>query len=143
MKKNKVLHRAYVGFYFIWFFAGLLTPLLGMRLNGKGTSINNVLAIILVVLSCLDLAALIVSQVFYSKKKDLFPLLSLIAAGLLNAIVFYGFISEIVYTGLGESAIYPWVILSLSIVGVAFCDFFLARDLLRLKNGLPETDPLK
>lgn len=143
MKKSKVLRRVYVGFYLIWVLAGLLAPLLGMRLNGKGTSTNTILAIILLVLACLDLTAIIVSQVFYTKKKDLFPLFSLIAAMALTMIVLYGFVSEIVYTGLGESAIYPWVILSLSLIGIAFCDFFLGRDLYRIKKGLPENDPIK
>jgi membrane protease YdiL (CAAX protease family) len=143
MKKNKILHRVYVGFYFIWVFAGLLAPLLGMRLNGKGTNINVVLSVILLVISLIDLALIITSDVFYSKKKELFPLFALIAASLLSAIVLYGLIAEIVYAGLGESAIYPWVILSLSLIGVAACDFYLGRDLLRIKNGLPETDPIK
>jgi hypothetical protein len=143
MKKNRVLHRVYVGFYFIWVFAGLMAPLLGMRLNGHGTSINGALSIVLLVFSSIDLALVIISQVFYSKKKELFPLFSLIAASLLSAIVLYGFIAEAVYAGLGESAIYPWVILSLSLIGIVFCDFYLGRDLLRLKKGLSETEPTK
>lgn len=127
MKKNRVLSRCYLGGYFLWLFGVMLLPLLCIY-------VNNVFALIMLIIALLDLATIIVSRVFYAKKRELFPLLSLIGHGVGLACVLASFIFEISLTASGKMGLYAIVIASICLFFYAIQYFFLFREIRRMKR---------
>ena len=109
MKKNKSLHRAWILGYIVLLFGGALLPLVGYKLSP-------IFSLLSVILLCLLLSDLILAQVFYSKKRSLFPLLSFLGIGILTLSVVFAYILEIIYSATGSPAPYPWIIGSISLL---------------------------
>lgn len=110
MKKNKALSRAWFWSYLTWFF-GASMPILLFIKTGL------VLSIILAILWIGILAMIIVARVFYTKKRPLFPLFGYIAQGANLLLVFTGIVVEIVFSAMGQPAVYAWVFGVLALLG--------------------------
>ena len=117
MKKYKALSRAYLLSYFIIIFCGVLFGFLF-------TKVNVGLALALIILAVLDLAALIVSRVFFSKHYLVFLYVGVVALGIMNVSVLGSFIIELIYTIQGFPAPYAWMVASVSLVLTAVVDLF-------------------
>ena len=116
MKKNKSLHRAWLWGYVFLIFGGALAPLLAYKISPW-------LAFVLADLLALILADEIVAHVFYAKKRNLFPLLSFIGQGLITLFIVFAFVLEIIYTINGTPAVYPWVVGSITLLGMVYVDW--------------------
>ena len=123
MKPSKKLSRVFLASYFVWAFGALLFWLLLIKDGG-------VLPTIIFIFECLDLAGIIVARVMYSKNYQVFFITSIISFVLLTGFVIGGFVTEIIYTTNGISAVYAWVYSSINLALVALVDYNFVRDLL-------------
>ena len=127
MKKNKRLSRAFFGSYIVWLFGALLFVLLLIKNGGA-------LPIIACVVAGLDLAAIITARVMFKNHYHVFFILSVAAFSVLTLFCIGGFVCELLYTLEGKSAIYAWVISSLSIALVALVDYQFVTSILKIHH---------
>ncbi len=115
MKKNKNLHRAWFWSYVVLIFGGTVAALLAIKFSMA-------LAIIFIVLACLNLGGIIAAQVLYSKERKLFPIFGSAAQGMLTLLILIGLIMEIVLSAQGKPAVYAWVVVGIAIPIMVFID---------------------
>ena len=137
MKKNKVLSRVYLGMYIVWLFGGLLCPLLLIYAS-------KAVAYVLLAFVILDLACLIVSHVFYTKKKELYPLLSFCGCGVLNIFVIISLILKIVIDSSNPisgryASPYAWIVIAISLLLLIPIDYYLITKNIKFAkdNNIP------
>ena len=119
MYKSKGLKRSYVFAYVMSIFGLGVGALLSIKIHAA-------LAIIVLVLTILTIAALIVSHVYYKKDKKIYFIIGASAIGAYNLITLYSFILEIIYTSMGKSATYAWVMNVFTLLaGILLVVFFL------------------
>ena len=129
MKKNKVLYRCYVGSYFLWLFGALLAPLLFIRFSPA-------FAITMAILAALALAGMIVSHVFYNRKREWYFYPSYISHGVNAALIAAAFLTEMIYCGQGKNATYAIVISSICLVFEALVVYYLIRTNMALAKTM-------
>ena len=131
-KRNIAMARAYLAFYILFVFAAFVPAFLLMKFSG-------VLTVVMVVLAFLMLGGVIASNVFYDKNQEkAFYLSAIISYLAFDVYVLFGFILEIVYTGMGEPATYAWIISILSLLILGVINLFVALGMYRLKHPIEE-----
>ena len=118
MKKYKGLFRCQLGGYVVWLFGVLFMPFMFIKIHAA-------LVIVLVVLACLILAGEIVAQVFFTKDRKKYPLVSFVSHGAATVFVLVGFIYEIILALSGQPGTYAIVIFSICLALYALIDTFL------------------
>lgn len=129
MKKNKVLYRCYVGSYFLWLFGALLAPMLFIRFSPG-------FAIAMAILAGLTLAGMIVSHVFYNRKREWYFYPSYIFHGINAALILAAFVTEMIYCGQGKNATYAIVISSICLAFEALVVYYLIRANMALSKTM-------
>ena len=125
MKKNRTLSRCYLGGYFLWAFGTFLAAMMWIKVSVAMTWV-------FAILSILSLAAIIVSHVFYTTKRDLYPIVSFAGFGVAFTIELIGFILEMVNCAQGQYAFYGVVMLSVCLAFYLLLAFFLIRENLKI-----------
>ena len=118
MKKYKGLFRCQLGGYAIWLFGVLFTPFMFIKVSAA-------LVIVLAVFACLILAGEIVAQVFFTKDRKKYPLVSFISHGAATLFVLVGFIYEMILAIGGQPGLYAIIIFSVCLAFYALIDVFL------------------
>lgn len=121
MYKNKGLKRSYIFAYINVLFGLMIPVLLAYR-------VHVALMIVMLLIVLCELAALIVSHVFYAKDDNLYHWTGLGAVIGFGALTLVGLIWEIVYTAQGLAANYAWMILVLNIISAALLGLFYYLD---------------
>ena len=127
MYKNKGLKRSYI-FAYINVLFGLCIPVL------LAVGVGAWLVAIMMILVAAELAALIVSHVFYTKKPDLYFYVGLGAVAGFDAITLISFIWESVLTGMSKSSNYAWMIIMFNLLSAALLTLFFFLDNYRKKK---------
>ena len=129
MKKNKVLSRCYLGGYFLWLFGTFLAAMMWIKMSVAATWI-------FAILSVLVLAAIIVSHVFYTTKREWYPIVSFAGFGLAATIELIGFILEMVNIAQGKYAFYATAMLSICLAFYILLILFLVPANLKVMKDL-------
>ena len=127
MKNYKSLSRIFILSYLTSLFGGMLFGMLLIKNNG-------VAATFMIILSVLDLAAIITARVFFSKNFKAYLILSASGFSILTMLVLAGFITEIIYTVNGLPAYYAWMIGIINLIFVILIDAFYVLNLLKLRH---------
>lgn len=125
MKKYKGLSRVFLLSYVTVAFSGMLFGLLLVKYNPGLFYLG--LGLVL-----LDLAAIIVARVFYSKNFKVFLFTSLGGFAFLNVLVITGFVLEVIFANNGEGAPYAWMVAIAGLVFIALIDLFYALGLRKI-----------
>lgn len=113
--KNKNLGRAFLLSYLVAIFAGMVFGLLLVKANLA-------LAIVLMIVALLDLGGIIAARVLFKNYFQLFIYFSLASFGLLNVLTLAGFVTEMIFTIMGQPAPYAWFVSSLGLALLVVID---------------------